>query len=178
MLDILEKLHEDHVNTATLLDFLEQQLLRGPSATFDTVRDVMHYMTHYPDIFHHPHEDLVFDKLKLHDSAVEETLDRLQSQHIELRNLGSEILQKFIKNPAIDKSAQQLIQKYIKLLREHMNTEESKVFPLARLLLSDKEKSEICAKIKWKEDPLFGKTAEQKYLSLQREIHREQGLSH
>ena len=67
MSEILRQLHTDHVNMAKLLDVLERQLDHihdVESTDFVLMTDLMHYMTHYPSVIHHPREDLVFKRLK------------------------------------------------------------------------------------------------------------------
>ena len=49
--------HADHVNFARLLDLLERQLAAfhaGEQPDYALMLDIVHYLRHYPDRFHHP----------------------------------------------------------------------------------------------------------------------------
>ncbi len=57
MAHIIQQLQKDHLNVARLLDLLETQigaLHDGETPDYLLMLDVMCYMRHYPDLFHHP----------------------------------------------------------------------------------------------------------------------------
>ena len=59
--------HTDHANFARLLDLLEAQLdlfHRGETPHYELMLDIMFYMTHYPDVLHHPKEDMAFTRIR------------------------------------------------------------------------------------------------------------------
>jgi len=61
MPDTLAQWHTEHVNFAKLLNLLEAELdlfHKGDSPNYELMLDIMFYMTHYPDVLHHPREDL------------------------------------------------------------------------------------------------------------------------
>ena len=65
MSDTIALWHAEHVNFAKLLDLLEGQLdlfHKGESPDYELMLDIMFYMKHYPDVLHHPKEDLAFCK--------------------------------------------------------------------------------------------------------------------
>ena len=62
---------------------------------------------------------------------------------------------------------------YITGFRRHMRKEEAEILPLAAQLLDAKDWSDIGAKIRHIEDPLFGTSAEERYSALRRQIARE-----
>ena len=56
------KLRQEHANMTMLLDILEQQIARlrqGEVADFKTVKGILDYFLTYPDLVHHPKEDLL-----------------------------------------------------------------------------------------------------------------------
>ena len=60
MPDTLAQWHTEHVNFAQLLDLLEAELdlfHGGDTPNYELMLDIMFYMTHYPDVLHHPRED-------------------------------------------------------------------------------------------------------------------------
>ncbi len=63
---VIDRLHADHANMSSLLDILDRELdvvERAGNANFEIMRDVMHYLTRYSDLVHHPMEDLVYARL-------------------------------------------------------------------------------------------------------------------
>lgn len=54
---ILEDLRQDHRNMALLPDLLDcecDRIREGSPADLELIRDIMQYMTTYPDAVHHP----------------------------------------------------------------------------------------------------------------------------
>jgi hemerythrin-like domain-containing protein len=69
---IIERLSRDHRNTEMLLAVLERELEvfdRGGRPDYEVIRGIISYFEVYPEVYHHPQEDLVFAKLKLRDPA-------------------------------------------------------------------------------------------------------------
>ena len=67
MFSQIRTLHKEHSNFAKLLDLLEARLSSnqpGEDTDYALMLDVMEYMTHFPDRFHHPREDLAFRRLQ------------------------------------------------------------------------------------------------------------------
>ena len=91
MAHIILQLQKDHLNAAKLLDLLEAQigtLHDGETPDYLLMFDVMCYMRHYPDLFHHPKEDLIFEKLKERDPSVRPIVDNLMEEHKALAEKG------------------------------------------------------------------------------------------
>ena len=172
--------HADHVNFARLLDLLEEELQRfhqGDSPQYELMLDIMYYMTHYPDVLHHPKEDLVFAIVKVRKASVAGVVDELAEQHIMIKELGDELVRDLddIVNGSITPRArlEEAARAYITSFRTHMRKEEAEILPLAAQLLDAKDWSDISAKIRHIEDPLFGTSAEERYSALRRQIARE-----
>ncbi len=177
MTAILDQLHQDHVNVAHLLDFLEDELStpdEGRMLRIQLMRDVMHYMTRYPDLFHHPKEDVVFRQLLLRDTAATPLIEHLMLEHQVLAEKGDRLLATLdaaVAGSIFPRSVlQTLIEDYVVSLRNHMDKEENQIFPLALALLTDNDWEKIAASVASQSDPLFGKVVEDGFASLKREI--------
>lgn len=95
MHEVLARWHADHVNFAKRLNLLEDQVElfhAGGSPKYELMLDVIYYMMHYPDVLHHPREDLVFAKIKERAGSAGPTLDELTEQHARLRESGRELV--------------------------------------------------------------------------------------
>jgi hemerythrin-like domain-containing protein len=169
--------HAEHVNFATLLDRLEAELERfhkGEAPDYELMLDIMFYMTHYPDVLHHPKEDLAFARIKERQVEAGAIIDELAGQHAHLKETGETLLQALdeIVNGSITsrEHVEAPGRAYLSEFRRHMIIEETAILPVAAKLLSDDDWAEINAAIQHIDDPLFGKKAEVRYAALRRKI--------
>jgi hemerythrin-like domain-containing protein len=185
MSDSISLWQAEHVNFATLLDLLEEQLdlfHRGKKPDYEMMLDIMFYMTHYPDVLHHPREDLAFERVLELDASSRPIVDDLAEQHIRLKDFG-DVLVRSLEN-IVDGSitARDRVEvpgrAYIAEFRNHMLKEEKAILPLAAKLLSDGDWAAIGAAIKHIDDPVFGTKSEERYASLRQQIAREARASH
>jgi hemerythrin-like domain-containing protein len=169
----------EHVNFARLLDLLERQLAsfhEGASPDYELMLEIMYYMTHYPDVVHHPKEDLVFARIRERDPSARATIDRLMDEHATLKRDGQELVQEL--DGVLDGSIasrgriEAAGRAYLATFRAHMGTEESEILPLAARLLRPADWTAIDAAIGQFQDPLFGPRTEQRYTALSRHIQR------
>jgi hypothetical protein len=81
---IIERLSREHRNIETLLAVLERELEifdRGDRPDYEVIRAIISYFELYPELYHHPQEDLVFAKLKLRDPAAAAKVGNLTLEH-------------------------------------------------------------------------------------------------
>ena len=180
MSDPIALWHTEHVNFATLLDLLEVQLdrfHRGEPPDYELMLDIMFYMTHYPDVLHHPKEDLAFAKITERDASARPVVDGLAEQHAHLTRDGNALVVALddIVNGSITSRdhVEAPGRAYIEAFRAHMDREEAQILPLAAKLLEREDWAAIDAAILPLDDPVFGKTLDQRYAALRRHIARE-----
>jgi hemerythrin-like domain-containing protein len=170
----------EHINFATLLDLLEVQLdrfHRGEAPDYELMLDIMFYMTHYPDVLHHPKEDLAFARIAEREAGVRPIVDGLAEQHARLKRDGNVLVVALddIVNGSI--TAREHVEApgraYIAAFRAHMDREDTEILPWAAKLLNREDWAAIDAAILRLEDPVFGKTLDQRYAALRRQIARE-----
>ena len=66
MSQLLEKLRHDHENLARLLDLLSAQLddlYAGDESNFDLKIEMLDYIEHYAEQYHHPAEEKINEKI-------------------------------------------------------------------------------------------------------------------
>lgn len=175
---------EEHANFSRLLSLLEAQIKlfhEDLTPSYELMLDIMYYMTHYPDLFHHPREDIVFAKVKKIDAGASDVVDELMRQHVVLRESGAKLVESLEGVIAGAMLARASIeapgQTYIAYFRSHMNKEEEEIFPLALKLLSDQDWNDVEAAEPSAADPLFGESVQQRYRSLHQHIAREVGCA-
>jgi hemerythrin-like domain-containing protein len=180
MPDTLAQWHAEHVNFARLLNLLETELElfhSGESPNYELMLDIMFYMTHYPDVLHHPKEDLAFARIKEREVSARPIVDELTEQHARLKKGGDALVDALgdIVNGSI--ASRERVEAsgrdYVADFRSHMQREEAVVLPLAAKLLRDKDWAAIEDAIRHIDDPLFDKNGEERYAALRRQIARE-----
>jgi hemerythrin-like domain-containing protein len=181
MSEVMKQLHNDHIHVARLLDWLEYQLDRfqqGGVPDYARMLDTMHYMTHYSDMFHHPREDMIFEKMAAKDDSVAEVVERLRAEHVKLGHLGARFQQtlEYICEDVIlpREKVEADGREYIALLREHLNTEEGQVFPKAEELLDGRHWAAVDRHMGFQHDPMFGPEVEERYAALYQQISDRQ----
>ena len=180
MPDTLAQWHTEHVNFARLINLLETELDRfhnDDSPNYELMLDIMFYMTHYPDVIHHPREDLAFAKIKEREHSAGPTVDELTQQHTLLRHLGESLVAGLtdIVNGSISsrESVETPGRSYVASFRSHMRVEEKEILPMAAKLLEPRDWAAIKSAVAHIDDPLFGKTAGKRYAALHQQISRQ-----
>ena len=81
---IVERLCREHRNIEMLLAVLEHELEvfdRGDRPDYEVIRAIISYFEVYPEVYHHPQEDVVFAKLKIRDPAAAAKVGNLALEH-------------------------------------------------------------------------------------------------
>ena len=81
---IIERLCREHRNIEMLLAVLEHELEvfdRGDRPDYEVIRAIISYFEVYPEVYHHPQEDVVFAKLKIRDPAAAAKVGNLALEH-------------------------------------------------------------------------------------------------
>lgn len=160
---IIQQLKQEHVHSGRLACLIDSQLALFHIAErpdYDLLLDAMEYMTHYPDVFHHPKEDVLFRRLTLRAPALRPLVDRLLTEHQALWQAGADFLlslQAVVDGQILPREELESCgRRYIALLYQHMQIEEQEMFPKALEVLQ-KEDWELIDKAVGKiEDPIFG----------------------
>lgn len=175
--DILEILYSEHRYLASLLDTLEKENARlkpGKIPDYSLLLDIVDYLTHYPEQYHHPREDLLFAKMAEHDEGFKPLLERLEREHQALQMYNHDLLTELtqiaagraVKRPELLRS----IKNYIARYRQHMDYESQEVFPRAKGSLSAAHRRKLGEKTLYLDDPLFGGDLQYQYRRLGRSL--------
>ncbi|MCY4155437.1 MAG: hemerythrin domain-containing protein [Gammaproteobacteria bacterium] len=179
MAALIDTLQRDHKNYAQLLSLLSREadkLDAGDAPDFVLMYDIMNYMVNYPDLHHHPHEELIFEVLGALDPDCLADVGRLTEEHQQQAATGLALKDSLdaVVNGAIVPldSILRRTRAYIDLFRRHISLEQGSVFPKAKATLEDSEWQLINDKISQVEDPLFGEVALGQYRKLYEGIVR------
>lgn len=177
MPDIFEQLHLDHINYSRLLNLLELHLDRHETDVnpdYLLMQDIMKYMINYPDIFHHPAEELLFAEMGEVDREDAATIEKLCGEHTTLAELAQELKQQ-LQNASTGHIVERdkiltVGRRYVDTYREHINLEEREIFPLLKSAISGEAMDRVGREIGETSDPLFSGPESDEYSRLFRSI--------
>lgn len=166
----------------TLLTVLEEEIETLESgADFDSnlTIAILDYIKYYPDIFHRPLEELIFDRLCLH-GAVIPVIDELRDDHVKLGVRTSEyrvIFTRWQQEGGLSDRARagEFGRAYIDAQRRHIAREERDLFPRAIQVLAEadwaavSDYADACSPIA---DPVFGSAVVERYGSIRNRIRQ------
>ena len=177
MAEVIAALRREHANITQLLDILERQVTifdRGGTPDYDIVEGIIDYFQSYPDLYHHPKEDLVYQKLELRDPDAAKRVGDLRQEHEELAARTREFavaVRAVLDEAQVSRASfGQWARRFIQVHRDHMAHEEGFFLPAARAALTPEDWDEIRARASDQEDPLFGKEVGGRYEALRRDI--------
>jgi hemerythrin-like domain-containing protein len=135
----VKALHNEHIYMFSLLDSLSEQvgfIVNGKDADFALLLDIIDYMQNFPDRYHHPKEDLIYQRMALRDEAIAAEVAALLDEHrllIKLSNRLADAIDDVHMMPTVLKKQRvgELCAEYESCLRRHINIEESKILPRA-----------------------------------------------
>ena len=169
--------HAEHEQFSRLLDAFERQLARfhdGEQPNYELMRDIVQYLRDYPDHFHHPREDVAFDRLLAHDPSMEPQISRLRQEHRVVAQAGATLLERLREVTSDAMMPRGTIESaaatYLVYYRHHLASEEADVLPRAAQLLTPEDWGAVAASVKPGPDPLFGADPAARFKDLRRHL--------
>lgn len=177
---MMATLYSEHRHMATVLKLLEQQLdLIGSDGNADThiLYETMHYMTQYPDRFHHPREDVIFQRAAQLSSQLADDVDAMQRDHDQMAVSGAAALQSIVdwRQGQLDSDkVVEIGRAYIADLFRHMEVEEQLLFPQIELTLGARDWRELSEDdaLLPAPDPVFGARVDREFRNVARSARR------
>jgi len=175
---LIKTLRAEHQHIASVMQLFREQLDAIDAAqAVDThvVYEIMDYMVTWPDRFHHPREDLIYGRVAELDASVADNVDSLQRDHDAMAKSGREVLRHIqlwregeVSGAVPVKSGRA----YVDHLYQHMNSEESLVFPQIQSILdaadwAELEQDDQLIPIP---DPVFGKRVQREFRNMARKL--------
>lgn len=169
--------HAEHLRFSTLLDCLEEGLVafhRGDDPDYQLMHDVVHYLHHYADLYHHPREDVAFDRMVRHEPGLALPVHRLLQEHRVIAAVGETLL-KYLEDILEDVVIERAVVEaaaatYLVYYRHHLEVEEKEVLPRAALLLTPVDWAAVATAVEPGADPVFGDTVAEQYRDLRRRM--------
>ena len=180
MVDPIKAWHDDHAHFGRLLKILNEQIAtfyEGLQPNYGLMRDIVYYLRHYCDQFHHPREDVAFARLVKRDPAMRSSVNRLLQEHRVIATAGETLMR------LLDDIAAEVVEErskleaaaasYLVYYRHHLATEEAEVLPRAAQVLTQDDWAAVAAAVPAGSDPVFGEESEARYRELRRHIALE-----
>jgi hemerythrin-like domain-containing protein len=176
---IIELLSREHRNIERLLVVLERELEifdRGDRPDYEVIRAIISYFEVYPEVYHHPQEDLVFARLKIRDPAAAANIGDLACEHKKgaerLRQVAQAVESVLADHEVLRQTVDTIIRDFIEHERRHMMMEDRHFFPAAVKALEPEDWTEIAAALTACKDPLFSEITEERFETLRAHIVR------
>jgi hemerythrin-like domain-containing protein len=175
---IIDRLRQEHRNVEKLLLVLEQELCvfdRGERPDYEVIGAVMDYFEVYPEVYHHPQEDIVFQELKGRDPAAAAIIGDLTAEHRagaeRLRHAAQAVESLLMDREVLRHTVDTIIRDFVAYERRHIAMEERDFFPAAVRALQPEDWAEIAAtRLTGQKDPLFSETVEERFDAVRRHI--------
>lgn len=175
---VMKELHQDHIHLSRLLKMLVRHVLvlqKGGDPDFEMMIDIVDYIRDYSDNHHHPKEDSVYRIFKSTTDKASDIVDGLLHEHQQIPKvtIAFEELLKGALNGSLIIERNLLSEKvtnFIDIQWDHLNTEESTLFPLINKIMKDSDWEKVEALITKKKDPLFGVSVEKRYENLSKVV--------
>jgi hemerythrin-like domain-containing protein len=172
--------HAEHVYFGHLLDLMRRQLdllHRGERPNYQLMVDAIAYLRDYGDAYHHPREDVAFERLRSRCPDMEAVLARLHQQHRVIANAGErlrELLEAALQDSVVPRGELEVaLATYLVFYGNHIASEEEDVLTRAAQSLTSEDWEAVKNAVRSSGDPLFGTHPEARYRELRRQLALE-----
>ena len=138
MNDPVSAWHAEHVYFAHLLDLLQRELdvfRLGGRPNYELAHDIITYLRDYGDNFHHPREDLAFERLAKRCVDVQLVVARLRQQHRVIAAAGETLLGQIdaiLEDAVLPRSQLEMaLATYLVYYRSHLEQEDALILERA-----------------------------------------------
>lgn len=170
---VIESLRTDHVNMARLLHLVEAEIAAFKAGTvpdYALLGDILDYLLNYPDLCHHPAENMIYRRLRRRVPAEAEAVREIEDEHGRIADLTRRFAAA-VHNVAAESQVPRsafvdLGNEFLDLMRRHMIAEETRFFPLALDNLGLNDWAEVEDTLARHADPLFKSAVVDPYRAL------------
>jgi hemerythrin-like domain-containing protein len=169
--------HTEHVYFRRLLELLQAELdefHRGERPNYELMLDVVTYLREYSDAFHHPREEVAFERLAQRCPDLRLELARLSQEHRVIARAGETLrqhLEAILGGALLPRAEVEVAAAtYLVYYGNHMAKEDEQVLERASRLLTAEDWQAVRNAAVSAPDPLFGDTPAERYRALARHI--------
>jgi Uncharacterized conserved protein len=181
MSEIIRVLRREHANMLSLVKALEWHVAefeRGGRPDYEVIRAAVDYFLGFPDLYHHPKEDMIFAVFEERDSEAAWHVGDLRREHeviaARTRELSAGLNVVLEEAQVPRESFVRWARAFTDLQLLHMRMEEEVFFPAALKVLTEEDWAGLEAQMTSDEDPLFGENVGARFETLRETILRWQ----
>jgi hemerythrin-like domain-containing protein len=172
---IEKQLYRDHYHLQRLLEHLDQEVRNyecgmASSVELPLILDTLDYIRFYPERWHHPMEDKIFDRIMAKRPLEADFVNQVQLEHQQLAQLTRYMTQLFdaVANDCVVPVSElvRTTREFIQRQRSHIDRENEMVYPLMEKYLTEADWEELEAEIAMEQDPLFDAPLKADYQNL------------
>ncbi len=174
---VIDSIRREHRTIEEVLDVLEVQIdlfEKAEPTNYDLIREIIDYFRTFPDLYHHPKEDLIFQRLRARDEEAVRSFGNLEALHDEIsERLGdfSRAVAKVMMEAEMPRDTLVLLaREFISNERNHMKAEEQDFLPVAAKVLEDKDWKEIDRIVAKFNDPLLNPVTNDRFALLREHV--------
>ena len=173
---VLQTLYAVHANLGQLLKVIEDEIERIGAGQLDPDIEMLtlalEYCLEYPGQFHHPTEDLIYDRLIRRVPQLAGEITAITADHKTLSQLTRSFCDAVARAIEIDETKFLYTEglAFVQHYRHHMHVEEAEIFTAAHTHLTPGDWSRIEAMARISVDPVFTERVRDAYLALKDRI--------
>lgn len=176
---LMQQLCDDHHHFQRLLYCLQKEVSyyeagRPADAELSLILDAMDYIQLYPEKWHHPVEDVIFEILLNKDIEESPLIQEIVDEHQRLEKMTQREKSLFT---AISHGSDIPTDEIINVHREfiaaqagHIERENHQIYPLIEKYMTDADWQTVDERMATPSDPLFGESIREDYQSLYQRI--------
>lgn len=171
---------EEHEYFARLLRLLQKQVdvfHAGGEPNYTLMQDIVSYLREYADQFHHPREDVAFERLASCCPELELIVARLRQEHRVIAHAGATLLahiQAALEGSILPREQlEAAAATYLIYYQNHIRIEETTILTRAAQHLTADDWEAVRAAVPVAPDPLFGFDPQTRFRELRRQIAQE-----
>lgn len=181
MSEVIQVLRREHAHMASLVKTLEWQVSefeKGGQPDYEIIRSAVEYFLSFPDLYHHPKEDMIFAVLEERDPTAAHTIGDLRHEHemiaARTRELSAGLSVVLEEAQVPRESFVRWARAFTDLQQLHMRMEEEVFFPAALEALTEEDWQALAAEMTKEDDPLFGENVGNRFKALRETVLRWQ----
>lgn len=181
MPNVIDRLRAEHDNLGRLVRLLDRHPVAhtgSQQAGIELLVDALYYLTHFPDVSHHPIEDRLVERLLFRNHLPASFGAEIEAQHATLARQGADLMRDLESAAREETMSWELVAPNVRLyaerLRHNMTVEELILFPATlRHFGEDDWRAIEEVPTQAPPDPLFPAPAEARFVQLHRVIAAE-----
>ena len=179
-MDPVKAWHDEHAYFNRLLDLLHRQVdvfPTGEQPNYELMLDIISYLRDYSDQYHHPREDVAFDRMVARCPDIALVFARLQQEHRVIAHAGETLrhhIEAILGGTIVPLAEIEAIAAtYLVYYGNHIAKEEEDILTRAAQVLTPEDWEAVRTAVPQTHDPLFGDHPEERYRHLRRQIALE-----